>query len=491
MDEIQGITDKAIISAKWALIARASQLFGGAIMMILLPFWLVPDDFGIITMFSSVMALVMVLQQAGLMEATVQREQDESEVREAAFWMSNTISLMLYGIVFIIAPLLSEYFGDDRLTLPLRVAGLQIVMAGFSNIPLALLQRRFQYQRYAIIQLLSSLVMVFAAAFVAVQGKGYWSYITGILTGSVVRALLILILLDWKPKFVLDFYWWRIAFKFSGFVTLEMLLGWFFSWFDNVIVAKNLGSDAAGIYSLAFNFAIMVISLPLAAITGVTLSTFSRMQNDLTALSSTYIKATGFIAIYAIPACIGFSIVGPLLIEVIYPGRYAYLGTILPVLALYAGFGHLWALNTDAFKAIGQPQIMLKIYVPTALIMLPLFVWASSIGLYEFVVVRSLLVLVGAVPHTYFAVRYLNLQKNYLFDIISKPLFASIIMAIVVWSGTRLYVGLTIQNNVLQLGFLSIVIVIGLIVYGLCMLKISQGFQEQIIGLYSRSKNVY
>ncbi|MBL6982430.1 MAG: oligosaccharide flippase family protein [Anaerolineales bacterium] len=450
---------------------------------------MVPDDFGIITMFSSVMALVMVLQQAGLMETTVQREQDSDKVREAAFWMSNTISLMLYGILYILAPLLSAYFGEDRLTLPLRVAGLQIILAGFSNIPLALLQRQFQYQRYALIQLVSSLIMIVAAALFAIQGKGYWAYIVGILSGAAVRVLLTLFFLDWRPKFIFEFHWWGVAFKFSGFVTLEMLLGWFFSWFDNVIVAKNLGSDAAGIYSLAFNFALMVISLPLAAITGVTLSTFSRMQNDSAALKATYLKATEFIASYAIPASIGFSIIGPLLIDLIYPGRYAYLGTILPILALYAGFGHLWALNSDAFKAIGAPQIMLKIYVLAAVIMLPLYVWASRIGLFEFVIVRSLLVFVGAVPHTYYAVRYLNLRNGYLFDIIRKPLFASMIMAIFVWAGTRVYFGINIPSSVLRLGFLLGIIVMGLLVYWLCMLRISPGFHTQIVDLYSRSKN--
>src|SRR5512136_3160613 len=83
--EIQSLKDTAVKSAKWSLIARASQILGGSVMYILLPFWLAPDDFGIITMFTSVLALIMILQQAGLMEAVVQREQDAEKIRDAAF----------------------------------------------------------------------------------------------------------------------------------------------------------------------------------------------------------------------------------------------------------------------------------------------------------------------------------------------------------------------------------------------------------------------
>jgi len=490
LNEIQFVKEKAIQSGKWALIARVSQVLGGSIMLIILPFWLAPDDFGIITMFTSVLALVMILQQAGLMEATVQREQDIETVRDAAFWLSALISLALYLIVYSSAPFLSNFFGDFRLIPPLRIASLQIILLGFSNIPLAWMQRQFQYRSYALIHFTSSLVMMGIAIVFAIRGAGYWAYIAGILSGAATRLILLVFYIDWRPRFRFKIYWWEVIIKFSGFVLLEMVFGWLLVWFDNVVVAKHLGSEAAGIYSLAFNFATMAISLPISAITGVTLSTFSRLQNDMDSLRSTYLKGTGLITSYAIPAGIGLSLVGPALVNTIYPGRWDSLRSILPILALYAGFGHIWILNTDVFKAIGKPEIMLKIYIPVLSIVLPVYWWSSQIGLFEFTIARSLIVLVGALPHTYFAIRNLGLDKNYLYHIVRAPLISSGIMALFVWAGIKICNQISFPNNGIQLVYLAGVIAIGGIIYWLTMGRIASDFPRRVTDLYCRSMGI-
>jgi O-antigen/teichoic acid export membrane protein len=266
---------------------------------------------------------------------------------------------------------------------------------------------------------------------------------------------------------------------------LESISGWFLIWFDNVVVAKNLGSEAAGIYSLAFFIAKTTISLPTSAITGVTLSAFSRMQNDHSKLRHAYLESTGMIASYAIPACIGLSLIGPSLVNTIYPGRWEGLGPVLQILALYAGLGHLWILNTDAFKAIGKPEIMLKIYAPVVAIMIPIYWWTSKIGLLEFTVARSLIVLVGALPHTYYAVRYLILNKDYLIKLARAPLISSAIMALCV--GTGIYFCSSVPVRGVRFLCLLSLAVGGGTIYWLAMKRFAPGFARKFISLYTRS----
>lgn len=471
--------------SKWAFLARVFQISGGAIMLVVLPFWLTPIDFGIITIFTSIIALITIMQQAGLTEATIQAKENEREVRDAAFWLSGIIGIGLYLIVYILAPFLGTFFQNEQLILPLQIGGIQVILMGFTNIALAWLLREFKFRSYAWVQFVSSFVMVVIALMMAIFGYGYWAYIGGITGGAIARLIVTVRYMDWIPSKNLRISWWGVILKYGGFVLMEMLLGWFLVWFDNVAVARNQGSHAAGIYSLAFNFATMAISLPTSAVTGISLSVFSRLQDDLVKLQKMFLDYTEIIAAYALPACVGVCLIGPDLVNLVYPGRWNELGAVLRILALYAGIGHLWILNTDAFKAIGKPEIMVKIYIPVVIIMIPVYWWMSKIGLMQFTVARSLIVILGAFPHTYFAIRYIGLNRNYLFSATRAPIIASIIMAITIGIGMHLFD--SIECRALNLIFLILLVLVGMIVYGFAMKFFAPEFTRKIISLLASS----
>jgi O-antigen/teichoic acid export membrane protein len=484
IEDIDFLGKQAVQSGKWAFLARISQILGGSVIFLVLPYWLAPTDFGVITMFSSILALLIIIQQPGLMESIIQREKDPEKIRDAAYWLSVIISLILYLIIFLSAPIIEEFFNQPGLTIPLRVAALQILFLGFTNIPMAWLQRSFRFKSYAFIQLISSLVMIGVSIGLAILGKGFWAYIYGLLSGAFIRLFLVAIFAHWKPSLHFGFYWWGIIIKFGFFVLLEMLLGWLLIWFDNVVVAKNLGSEAAGIYALAFSLSTTVISLPISAITGITLPTFSRLQNNIDILRKYYLLGTKIIATYSIPAGIGFGIIGPTLINLIYPGRWEGLGIIIPILALYAGFGNLWILNTDAFKAIGKPQTMIKIYIPVVLIMIPLYWWGSTIGLLQFTIIRSLVVLISAFPHCYFAIKYLGLKNNYLIEIIYRPILASLFVMLFIWIGNHMLINLRISSVWINIPLLICLIAIGGIIYWIIIKKLEPDFEKEFQNIF-------
>ncbi|RME57446.1 hypothetical protein D6779_08635 [Candidatus Parcubacteria bacterium] len=405
-------------------------------------------------------------------------------MREAAFWLGVLIGLSLFGVLFVLAPLVGLFFDESRLTPVLRLIGLQIPLSSISMIPLAWMKRAFQFRRYALIQLASSLVMILVAVWGGMKGWGYWAYVVGLLSGSVLMLVLTLLFLEWRPGWHIHWRWWGKIGQFSAFVLAEMVLGWLFVWLDNVIVARQLGSEAAGVYSLAFNIATTTIALPLSAITGVALPVFSRLQSDPGHLREVYLRLTGVIAALALPVAFGLVLFGPPLLRLVYPQRWESLGVLLPALALYAGFGHLWILNGDAFKAIGRPELMVKIYLPMVAITFPLYWWSSQHGLVIFTYSRSLVVVVGAVLHTWFAVQYLRLKKSYVLEVIYPPLFAALLAGwgVVMLMFLRTHYLHNLQNRV---SFLWIAALWGSVLYGGVLYKIFPDFTETCVHIFS------
>ncbi len=184
-----------------------------------------------------------------------------------------------------------------------------------------------------------------------------------------------------------------------------------------------------GIYALAFNLAIAVISIPISAVTGLTLVHVQPNAKRLHALKHAYLAGTRLVATYAIPAGVGMALIAEPSARLLFGENWEGLGATLSVLALYSGFGHLWALNSDAFKALGRPDIMPKLYFPVLAVMIPAYVISAHYGLLTFTIVRSLVVVVSAVPHTWCAVHFISVPRNYLWNACHSQIIPTLLMA--------------------------------------------------------------
>ena len=425
---------QAVQSAKWAFLSNLVPQIVPSFLALSLARLLSPEDYGIVGIGSLILALLGTIQHAGLRPIVIQREDSEDEAASMVFWLGLGLSLVLYICLWIMAPQIADFYEEPRASSVLRVLGVQLVISAMSTPQAALLERFFKFKRFFIIQVSVALLPFVVSVPLALKGSGYWALVYGTLASSSLSAILLWWKSAWRPIFVFDFQLARGLLGFGGFVLLESLLGWLLVYFDNAVIGKVLGSEALGVYVLAFNLAILVVGIPLSAITGIALPLFSRLQNDPSSLKRAYLEGTRIVAFYAIPAGIGLSIVAEPAVALICGEKWEYLGRILSILALYSGFGHLWVLNSDAFKAIGRPGIMTRIYIPVLVIMIPLYLVGAQYGLFTFTILRSMVVLVGAVPHTWYAVRTLSLPSNYLWNCCRVQLIACVPMAMIVFS---------------------------------------------------------
>ena len=426
---VEWFKDEAVKSAKWALLNNFIPRLLTLVLTTLLARLLTPEDYGLVGIGILVVSLVSTIQQTGFSQALIQRQDRQEEAASVALWLNLSLSVVLYVMVWVSAPALATFYEDPRLVALLRVLGLQIVISSMSTIQSSLMLRQFRFRRLFYIQTASTLAPFLVSIPLVLAGLSYWALIYGSIAGSFVGVTLFWWFVRWRPRVVFDLQIARQLSGFGGFVLLESVLAWMLVSLDNGIVGKVLGTKALGLYALGFNLAVMVISIPISAITGLTLPLFSRMQKDPAALRRAYLAGTRLVATYCIPAGVGLALISDPLARLLFGENWTGLGPILSILALYAGFGHLWVLSGDAFKALGRPDILPRIYIPVLVIMIPAYVISAHYGLMAFILVRSCVVLVGAIPHTWYAVRIMSLPRAYLWQSCHAQLIPTALMA--------------------------------------------------------------
>ena len=106
---------------------------------------LTPSDYGLVGMAAVVINLVAMFKDAGLAQATVQREVVTPAQISTLFWINLGLVLVLALLVGASAPLIAWIYGDSRLVGLTVVLTVPIIASGLSLQHRALLERNMRF----------------------------------------------------------------------------------------------------------------------------------------------------------------------------------------------------------------------------------------------------------------------------------------------------------------------------------------------------------
>jgi len=133
------------------------------------------------------------------------------------------------------------------------------------------------------------------------------------------------------------------------------------------------------------------------------------------------------------PVALGLSAIAPSAVELLYGQKWLGLGTVIGILVIMPGLSCIWALNENAYQAVGRPDIWTKLAGFSLLALLPLLWVAAPYGLLVFTVVRFGGAWLLPLGNVLFGTRALRIgSKEQLRGFVS-PLSFSVIMFVAVY----------------------------------------------------------
>ena len=106
---------------------------------------LLPTDYGLVALTGVFMAFAAMLTQLGLAAAVVQSRRVTERLLSTAFWLNVISGIVVTGVLVAAAPLVADFYGDERVTNLLRVSSLSFTLS-CAAVHSALLQRSLQFQ---------------------------------------------------------------------------------------------------------------------------------------------------------------------------------------------------------------------------------------------------------------------------------------------------------------------------------------------------------
>lgn len=179
--------------------AQAVKLGLQFVSVIMLSRLLAPEDFGLVAMAAPVLAFMGMFQSLGLTQATVQRPTITHEEVNFLFWINVLASMAVAAAVVTIAPFAAQFYKEPRVAPLIAAMALPVLLMGSGAQHSALMTRRMQFGRLAMIEVVSGVATLATAILWASMAPSYWALWGGSVVGALVTIVMTWSSSPWRP----------------------------------------------------------------------------------------------------------------------------------------------------------------------------------------------------------------------------------------------------------------------------------------------------
>jgi PST family polysaccharide transporter len=373
------LSTKVLNSLGWVfsniLLKNALQFVRGVILWRIL----VAADFGLNQMAWLAINMFTLLQDMGFSAALIQRKTDLDAAVSVTWYTNIGIRVVVYGVLFLIAPEVAAHFKQPQLESILRWASLVILISSFGNANEAVLRKNFQFKRVLVVDTGELLVQCAAQISLALLGFGVWSLVFGSIAAAVSRSLL----LWWLAPIRLVKFDLRVAkemFHFAKHMTVSTVFIWLIMHMDNYFVGKFLGAEALGFYTLAFGLAHLIATNVARLLGSVLFPAFAEVGHDLDRIRAAWLRAARYTMLLLLPMGVGMIVFAREIVIGFFREKCEIAVVPVAILAVFALCRGLGATLGDLAKGIGKPRILTTVAFWHAAVMAPLLLLAAAVA---------------------------------------------------------------------------------------------------------------
>lgn len=375
------------------------------------------DDFGLVAIAVVAINYFGVIKDLGLGVALIQRREDVNEAANAVFTINIILGFFLSAAIIPFAPLFAGYFNNPMIIPILRWLGASFAINALGSVHNIWLMRELDYRRKFIPDMGNTAVKILVSIGLAFGGFGVWSLVFGQILGALASVVLVWIILPWRPRLTLNKKITASLLKFGKSIIGGDILTVVIDNLDYIIVGRIFGVAQLSVYTLAYRLPEMLVVGNLWVLGAVIFPAFSSIQDRPDEMRRGFLTSVRLIAMIIVPICLGLVIAADPIVRVLFGDQWLDVIPLLRVLAIYAWVYSLGYHIGDIYKAIGRPDILLKLTIFTLIILAPAMLIGSRFGLLGIAWGHLIAVLIRRIVSLRIATRFIDVS---FVDIISE-----------------------------------------------------------------------
>ena len=324
---------------------------------------LMPEDYGIISLVVVFTSILQVFVDSGLGTALIQKKDADDLDFSSVFYFNFVVCIILYIVMFIVAPYISLFYGDAMLTPIIRVMSLTIVISGLKGIQQAYVSKNMLFKRFFFSTIGGTIFSAILGISLAYLGYGVWALVIQQLSNNAIDTFILWLTVKWRPKKM--FSWSRLLslLTFGWKLLVSSLLDTCYNNIRNLIIGKMYSAADLAYYNQGDKFPYVIVSNINTSIDSVLLPTLSEVQDNRIAVKNMTRRAIKTSTYIMAPLMMGLAFCAEPVVRVILTDKWLPCVPFLRIFCVTYMFWPIHTANLNAIKAMGRSDYFLRLEI--------------------------------------------------------------------------------------------------------------------------------
>ena len=319
---LSSLKQQTISGMLWSAVQKFGNMGISFVTNIVLARMLTPDDYGCIGMLAIFITVSNTFVDGGFGSALIQKKEPTQKDYSTIFWWNIFISSLLYGVLYLSAPAIAEFYHIPLLSSVLRVQGIILIIHSLNIIQTNQLRKQLRFKRLANVTVIAHIIAALTAIILAWQGWGVWALVAQQIIGSSMISLILWYINKWMPDFCFSKESFKQLFGFGSFILISNLINTFCNNVQGLLIGRFFTPAAMGYYTQARKLE-EIASLSFSSVVDqVSYPVLSKFQSDNVAMKNVLRKLVTSLAYVTFPMMLILILIAEPLITLIYGDKW-------------------------------------------------------------------------------------------------------------------------------------------------------------------------
>ncbi|MEM7586482.1 MAG: lipopolysaccharide biosynthesis protein [Acidobacteriota bacterium] len=361
--------------AGWLYAYRWGERLIDLISIVVLARLLAPEDFGLVAIAASIVAIIEGLSDFDVNKALIRTRDTDPDGERALFDTAWTLAALRGLISALVMVTIAAFLSDSRVAAVLAVLALSPLLRGFANPVFVAFERDLIYSKLAALTLGARLVTFAVTLGVAWLTRSYWALVVGILAGSLSHLLLTYAMRPYRPRISLA----RAPeiFAFSGWMSLTTIVTTLSMETDKLIVGRFLGVADTGLYFMTQRVGVLPTRELVSPLQRILFPSFREIADDAQRLRRVVRESINVLGSLSLPAGCGFALVAADFVPLALGAEWQPIVPLLMILTPFLGLRGTLSMALPCMMALGETRLLFRVSLLYALVHVPAFIWGT------------------------------------------------------------------------------------------------------------------
>jgi len=322
-----------------------------------------PSEFGIIGMITIFIAISNSMVESGFSNALVRKLDSSDKDYNTVFIFNLVVSLLLYLLLFLIAPSISRFYKEPLLVDITRVIGLVLIFNALGVIQHTLLVKAVDFKTQAKVSFIASLGSGIIGIGMALQGFGVWSLVAQQVSRQLLNSLFLWIFNKWRPFPQFSKQSFRELFSFGSKIMVSGIIDVTYQNIYYLIIGKFYSSTQLGQYTRAEQFKNIFSQNLTSVVQRVSYPVLSTIQNEEKRLQTTYRKIIKTTMLVTFSLMLGMAATAKPVILILIGEKWLPAVMYLQIICFAAMLYPLHVINLNILQVKGRSDLYLRLEI--------------------------------------------------------------------------------------------------------------------------------